>query len=166
MKLYDVKAVARHLDITERRVRQLRDKGVIQEYKGTPGLYDLTPTTHDYINFLRKRNPESEENIDYNTERAKLVMAKRKNEEFDLGVKEGSLHASEDVEAVMINMLITFKNRIMSIPAKLSPMLSKKTDKTEIHRILKNSIDEALNELADYDSAFRGKESGNESGDA
>lgn len=164
LKLYDVKAVARHLDITERRVRQLRDKGVIQEYKGTPGLYDLTPTTHDYINFLRKRNPESEENIDYNTERAKLIMAKRKNEEFDLGVKEGYLHTSEDIEAIMTNMLINFKSRLMAIPAKLSPVLSKKTDKAEIHRILKESVDEALNELADFDKTFSDRSGENESG--
>ena len=76
MKLYDAKAVARFLDVSERRVRQLRDEKVIAEVR--PGLYDLIDTNHRYINYLRKRNPESEETIDYNTERAKLVRAKRK----------------------------------------------------------------------------------------
>lgn len=166
MKLYDVKAVARFLDVSERRVRQLKDENVIQEYKGTTGLYDLVPTIHAYINYLRKRNPESAENIDYNTERAKLIRAKRLNEEYDLGVKEGSLHTSEDVEAVMVNMLINFKSRLMAIPAKLSPTLAKKTDKAEIHRILKDSVDEALNELADFDKTFKDGGTGNESGNA
>ena len=83
MKLYNVKAIARILDISERRVRQLKAENVIQEYKGMAGLYELLPTIHNYINYLRKRNPESEENIDYNTERAKLVKAKRLNEEYD-----------------------------------------------------------------------------------
>lgn len=164
MKLYDVKAVARFLDLTERRVRQLKDEGIIQEYKGMPGLYDLIPTTHAYINYIRKRNPDNAESIDYNTERAKLIRAKRLNEEYDLGVKEGSLHTSEDVEAVMVSMLITFKSRLMAIPAKLSPVLSKKTDKAEIHRILKDSVDEALNELADFDKTFKEGGTGNESG--
>lgn len=162
MKLYTVKAIARLLNLTERRVRQLKDEGIIQEYKGTPGLYDLMPTTHNYINYLRKRNPESEENINYNTERAKLIRAKRLNEEYDLGVKDGSLHTSEDVEAVMVNMLINFKSRLMAIPAKLSPVLSKKTDKAEIHRILKDSVDEALNELADFDKAFKDEGTGSD----
>lgn len=166
MKLYNVKAIARILDVTERRVRQLKDENIIQEYNGMPGLYDLIPTTHNYINYLRKRNPESAENIDYNTERAKLVRAKRLNEEYDLGVKEGSLHTSEDVETVMMNMLINFKSRLMAIPAKLSPTLSKKTDKAEIHRILKDSVDEALSELADFSQTFKDGGTGNESGNA
>ncbi len=164
MKLYDVKAIARFLNLTERRVRQLRDTGVIQEYKGMPGLYNLLETNHKYIDYLRNRNPESEENIDYNTERAKLIMAKRKSEEFDLELKEGNLHTSEDIKSVMSDMLINFKSRLMAIPSKLSPILSKKTDKAEIHRILKDSVDEALNELADFDKAFKNGEGENESG--
>lgn len=59
LKLYDVKAIARFLDVSERRVRQLRDEKVIAEVR--PGLYDLIDTNRRYINYLRKRNPESEE---------------------------------------------------------------------------------------------------------
>ena len=33
MKLYDVKAVARFLDVSERRVRQLREQKVIEEVR-------------------------------------------------------------------------------------------------------------------------------------
>jgi phage terminase Nu1 subunit (DNA packaging protein) len=154
------------LNLTERRVRQLKDQGVIKEHGGMAGLYEMLPTLHAYIDYLRKRNPESEENIDYYAERAKLVRAKRRDVELDLGVKEGNLHASEDVEAVMASMLANFKSRLMSVPSKLSPVLSKKTDKAEIHRILKESVDEALSELADFDRAFKGEGGTDESGDA
>lgn len=152
MKLYDAKAVARFLDLTERRVRQLRDEKVIEEY--CPGLYDLMETNRRYINYLRQHNPESEERIDYQAERAKLVRAKRKNEELDLLVKENQLHSSEDIEQVFTNMLINFKTRLMAIPSRLSPILCKKTDKADIFTILKQSIDEALNELSDFKTAF------------
>lgn len=155
MKLYDAKAVARFLDISERRVRQLRDEKVIAEVR--PGLYNLKDANHKYINYLRKRNPESEEAIDYNTERAKLVRAKRKNEEYELQLKENQLHTAEDIEAVMTDMLVNFKTRLMAIPAKISPILSKKTDKAEIFGIIKEHIDEALNELSDFKTVF-GKE--------
>jgi hypothetical protein len=155
VKLYDSKAVARFLDVSERRVRQLRDEKVITEKR--PGLYDLIETNHSYINYLRKRNPESEENIDYNTERAKLVRAKRKNEEYELQLKENQLHAAVDIEIVMKNMLVNFKSRLMAIPSKLSPILCKKTDKAEIFKLLKEQIDEALLELSDFKTAF-GKE--------
>ena len=68
MKAYTSKAVAAWLDISERRVRQLRDEKVITEIR--PGLYDLKTVNHQYINYLRKNNPESESAIDYNAERA------------------------------------------------------------------------------------------------
>ncbi len=152
MKLYDAKAVARFLDVTERRVRQLRDEKVISE--AAPGLYNLQETNRKYINYLRKRNPESDENIDYNTERAKLIRAKRQNEEFDLHLKEGRLHEAVEIETVMKDMLVNFKSRMMSIPSKLSPILAKKTDRAEIFKIIKAQIDEALSELSDYETAF------------
>lgn len=152
MKLYDAKAVARFLDVSERRVRQLRDEKVIAEVR--PGLYDLTEANHRYINYLRKRNPESEAVIDYNTERAKLVRAKRKNEEYELQLKEQRLHAAEDIESVMTDMLVNFKARLMAIPSKLAPVLCKKTDRAEIFRLLKEHIDEALLELSDFKTAF------------
>ena len=156
MKLYTSKAVAGFLDLTERRVRQLRDEGVIQEKQF--GLYDLLDTNKRYINYLRKKNPDSGENIDYNTERAKLSRAKRINEEFDLKIKKGQLHASGEIEQIMSDMFINFKARLMSIPAKLSPILAKKSKQAEIYSILKSNIDEALIELSDYNAAFGIKE--------
>ena len=165
MKLYNAKAVARFLDLTERRVRQLRDEKVIEEY--SPGLYDLMATNRRYINYLRQRSPESEQGIDYQTERAKLVRIKRQNAELDLQLKENKLHSSEDIEKVMGIMLTNFKARLMAVPAKLAPVLSRKSQKAEIFTILKNAVDEALNELADFDTAFGTMEdSDHESGDS
>jgi hypothetical protein len=162
VKLYDAKAVARFLDMTERRVRQLRDEKVIDE--AAPGLYNLQETNRKYINYLRKRNPENDESIDYNTERAKLIRAKRQNEEFDLHLKEGRLHEAVEIETVMKDMLVNFKSRLMSIPAKLSPVLTKKTDRAEIFKIIKAQVDEALNELSDFETVF-GERNDDETGD-
>ncbi len=151
MKLYTAAAVAKWLDLSERRVRQLRDDKIITEYR--PGLYNLQEVNHQYINYLRKNSP-TEEQIDYNTERAKLVRAKRVNQELELQLRKNEVHTSEDVEQVMTDMLIRFKTRLMSIPAKLSPILSKKKDQTEIFKLLKAGIDEALEELSDFQTVF------------
>ncbi len=152
MKLYTSSAVARALDMTERNVRTLRDRGILTEYR--PGLYDLTTATHQYINFLRQKNPDAEEKVDYNTERAKLVRAKRESQELELQLKKNELHTSEEVESVMVDMLLRFKARLMALPAKLSPAIAKKTDQTEIFKMIKSGVDEALEELADFDTAF------------
>lgn len=151
MKVYTTKIVAKWLDMTERNVRQLTQKKVLSEYK--PGLYKLRETIHEYIQFLRNQNPESED-VDYNEERAKLVKVKREHEELELMLKKGEAHKTEEVEQVLTDMLIKFKTRLMAIPAKQSPILVKKTDQTEVFRILKAAIDEALEELSDYDSTF------------
>lgn len=149
MKMYTAAAVARRLDMTERNVRMLRDKGVLTEYK--PGLYDLQTVTVQYINFLRKKNPEAEDKVDYNTERAKLVRAKRESEELELQVRKNELHTTEDIEKALTDMLVNFRTKLMAIPAKLSPIMAKKKDQTEIFKLMKAAIDETLEELADFD---------------
>lgn len=152
MKVYDAKAISKYLGVSERRVRQLKQDGIINEIR--PNLFELKDTVNKYIEYLRKGNPDDTENINYNTERALLVRAKRKNEEYELQLKENELHKTEDIEAVMTNMLANFKTRMMAIPAKLSPILSKKTDKTEIFKLMKENIDEALNELSSFEDVF------------
>jgi len=149
-----VKSVALVLNLSKRRVRQLKDEGIIEEYKSASGLYDLIPTVQKYINFIRSGKPDGEGGVNYHTERALFMKAKRQDIEFDLGLKEGNLHTSEDVEAVIVGMLINFKSRLSAMPAKLSPVLSKKSDKAEISRIIKEACDEALNELSDFESLF------------
>lgn len=151
MKLYTVKAVAAWLDLTESRVRQLRKEKIITEYQ--PGLYDLKTVTHEYINYLRRNSP-TETSIDYNTERAKLVRAKRESQELELRLRKNELHETADIEKVMTDTLIKFKARLMAIPAKQSPILSKKKDQAEIFKLLKAAIDEALVELADFQNLF------------
>lgn len=151
MKLYTAAAVAKWLDLSERRVRQLRDDKIITEYR--PGLYNLQEANHQYINYLRKNSP-TEEQIDYNTERAKLVRAKRENEELELLLRKNEVHTSEDIEKVLTDMLIRFKTRLMAIPAKLSPKVAKKKDETEIFKLMKSAIDEALEELSDFQTVF------------
>ena len=149
MKMYTAAAVARRLDMTERNVRLLRDKGVLTEYK--LGLYDLQTATVQYINFLRQKNPEAEDKVDYNTERAKLVRAKRESEELELQVRKNELHTTEDIEKALTDVLVNFRTKLMAIPAKLSPIMAKKKDQTEIFKLMKTAIDETLEELADFD---------------
>lgn len=158
MNLYSAKAVARFLDLSERRVRQLRDEKVISEYR--PGLYDLESAVRDYINYLRKGNSGAGEVINYNTERARLVRVKRENLELDLQIRKGELHNSADVETVLTDALIKFKNKLMMIPAKLSPVLSKKKNEIEVFDALKAAVDEALSELSKFDEWHEKGEAG------
>lgn len=162
MFVVDTKRLAEMLNLSERRVRQLKTAGIIAEYKTGSGLYDPFSAVSAYVSYLRDKNGGD---IDYNTERAKLVRAKRKAGEYELQLKEGKLHTSEDIDLIMSDMLIRFKARLMSIPAKASPKLAAETSSENIYKILKSLVDEALEELSDFKTAFQGAGNG-ESTDA
>lgn len=91
MTLYTSKVIAQWLCLTERRVRQLRDEGVIVEAR--PGLYELQPTVARYIKYLGGAGKEN-----LNTERMKLTAEKRKAAEMDNDLRRGDLHSTQDIE--------------------------------------------------------------------
>ena len=115
----------------------------------------MAEATHAYIKYLRDRNPENEENIDLNEERAKLTKAKRLNEELDLSVKKGELHKAEDIEKIMSATLINFKSRLSAIPAEEAEKLATMTDKAKIFVYLNGRIKEALAELSNFEEVFK-----------
>ena len=148
MKLYTSKVVAQWIGVTERRVRQLRDAGVIAETR--PGLYELQPTIRRYIAFL---GGEGKEN--YNAERTKLTAEKRKAAEMDNKQRRGDLHSTADFERGLKTMILNIRSRFLIIPAKCSPTIAAMGgDQAAIYDTLKKAIDEALEEMSDYNAAM------------
>ena len=149
MKLYTSKVVADWLGLTERRVRQLRDEGIIEEH--SPGLYDLRATTRRYISFLRSGSLADE--------RARLTKAKREAAEMENDLRRGELHRTDEIEAGIKTMLLNIRGRFLSLPAKLSPaMATMGGDQASIFDVLKKAIDETLEELRDFNVAFAMRE--------
>ena len=145
MKLYTDKAVADWLALTDRRVRQLRDEGIISER--APGLYDMKPTVTRYILYLRKGSGKT----DLNDERALLTRAKREAADMENDLRRGTLHASEDIEKGLKAMCLNIRTKFLTLPAKLSARLSQMGgDQAGIFDELKSAVDEILEELADY----------------
>lgn len=163
MKLCDKNAVARFLDMTPKNVERLTQKGILQTVRGN--LYSLADTNRTYIRYLRDRNPESQEAVDLNEERAKLTRAKRLNEELDLSVKKGELHRTEDIEKIMSATLINFKTRLSAIPAEEADKLASMTNKAEIFLYLNGKIKEALTELSNFEEIFKEEIKEDEEGD-
>ena len=149
MKLYTEKVIADWLAVTERRVRQLRDEGVIVERK--PGLYELKSSVVRYISYLRKGNG----NTNLTDERALLTRAKREAADMENELRRGTLHSSEDIERGLKTMCLNIRTKFLTLPAKLSPRLSQMGgDQAGIFDELKQAVDEALDELSDYQTAL------------
>ena len=61
------------------------------------------------------------------------------------------LHEAADVEAFLSDMLIRFKNRLLSVPAKLAMQVAGEEDINQIIQIIKKELLSALEELSEYD---------------
>ena len=148
MTLYTSKVVAQWLCLTERRVRQLRDEGVIVEAR--PGLYELQPTVARYITYIGGAGKET-----LTTERMKLTRAKRAAAELENELRKGEVHRTEDIERGIKSMFLNIRSRFLALPAKLSPTLATMGgNQTGIFDELKQAIDEILEEMSDYRVAF------------
>ena len=148
MTLYTSKVVAQWLCLTERRVRQLRDEGVIVEAR--PGLYELQPTVARYITYIGGAGKETLTN-----ERMKLTRAKREAAELENELRKGEVHRTEDIERGIKSMFLNIRSRFLALPAKLSPTLATMGgNQTGIFYELKQAIDEILEEMSDYRVAF------------
>ena len=90
------------------------------------------------------------------------MKAKREDQEYELAIKRGDLHRSDQIRQVMAAVFGNFRSRLLSIPAKASPVVAAKSNKADIYQYLKELIDEALNELADFDSLFPGASGGDD----
>lgn len=80
------------------------------------------------------------------------------------------LHEADDVEEFLTNMLVDFKNRLLSVPHKVAPLVVSEDDVNVILGILEKEIFQTLEELSEYDPLKIDKESilqmmGDEDGD-
>ena len=148
MKLCTDKVVADWLALTPKRVKQLRDEGVLIEK--APGLYELRASVLRYVNYIRTGN-----RADLNGERALLTRAKREAADMENDVRRGTLHSSEDIEKGIKTMCLNIRSRFLTLPAKLAPKLAEMNgNQAAIFDELNKAMKEALEGLSNYNIAM------------
>ena len=151
MTLYTSKVVAQHLNLTERRVRQLRDEGVIREKR--PGLVD---TMTRYIKYIGAGSK-----ADLNDERAKLTKEKRIAAETENRVRKAELLEVGDVEKAYSAMMMNFRSRILALPQKLAPaVVALEGDEQQVQDLIQAELEEALETLSHAEEALAEPEDG------
>lgn len=142
------------LGVGDRQVRNLAEEGIL--VRNSHGRYLLLKSVKNYILNLKiarageKVTSDFEESgLDWDSEKAKHEHLKAMITEVKLQLIKGQVHKSEDVGAVITNMFTNFRSKMRAVPYKLAPKLEGKT-KIEISKILREEIDFALQELADY----------------
>lgn len=147
--------------VTDRRIRQMAEEGIV--VRAAKGRYKLAESIKNYL-LTMKLAAEGVEaefadgEINLEEEKGLHERVKRHISELKLQIMKGELHKAEDVETVMMDMLASFKTRVMNIPSKVAPILENR-DAAYIKDKLTSAVIEALNELKDYDpKAFYSEE--------
>lgn len=88
---------------------------------------------------------------DYEKARTKKMNAEAKISEIELERIEGSVVLAQDVVKAWTNTLAAVKAKLTSIPTKAAPMVSSESDAGACQGILSDMVNEALEELANYE---------------
>lgn len=157
-KLVDSKTIAALFGVTTRRVQQLTQEGIISATKqGNANRYDLLATIQKYIRYLtEKANGREPTKKDTETEGRKLeAEADLKRSKADMAALqlkelEGKMHRSEDVEAVVTDLVYTIRSMLMALPGRLAVDVVAVKTPAEASEVIRAEVYKVLEELAAY----------------
>ena len=158
-KLVDSKTIAAIFGVDPRRVQQLAKEGIITATKdGHANRYDLLPTIQRYIRYLsdKANGRESISKKDADTEgrrleaEADLKRSKADMAALQLKELEGKMHRSEDVEAVMTDLVFTIRSSLIALPGRLAVDVVTAQTAAEASVIIRGEVYKILEELAGY----------------
>ena len=117
-ELTDSKTVAAYFGMTSRRVQQLTKEGILTAVRcGNANRYDLQAVVREYVRYLTdKASGRETSQKDANAETRRLeAEADFKRSRADMAALqlqelEGTMHRSEDVEAVKRDLVITIRS--------------------------------------------------------
>lgn len=140
--------VAKHLNLTERRVQQLTKEGVIP--KAGRGEYDLEECSHYYIKYLQENSVScpSDDAGSYAEQRTRLVKIQADKVEIEVQQLKRFLISVDEVEKDWASHIASCRSRLLAIPSRCASQVAVIDEVTEIERFLRREIYDALNELS------------------
>ena len=156
--LQSSKTIADLFGITERRVQQLAQAGIITPASKRPYKFDLFPTIHTYVKYLSdKVNGKEQKTVDdvqaeADKLRAEADLKRSKADIAEMQLKEleGKMHRSEDVEAMTNDLVYSIRSMIMALPGRLAMDVVRVETAAEASAVIRSECAKILNELAAY----------------
>lgn len=149
------KELAEILGLSDRRIRQLiKDFGLFSAYEAggkKQKRYQLEKCVQEYIQY--KISEETGEGASRGREEAQTrhEEIKIKISKLKLQRLRRELHAAEDVEDFLTEMLVAFRARLMVIPQKVGPLAADEDDVSRVIALLEKEVLETLDTLSEYD---------------
>ena len=150
--------IAKLFGVTDRRVQQLAKEGIIPVAQKKPYKFDLLPTVQAYIKYLSNKANGKEGKSDdtvqaeYDKLRAEADLKKHKADIAEMQLKEleGTMHRSEDVEAMTNDLVYAIRSMIMALPGRLAMDIVQVSTPAEASALIRSECNKILNELAGY----------------
>ena len=142
---HPLKTIATLLDLSERRVQQLSQEGVIP--KSERGRYELVPAVQGYVHFLRDRNV-SPGVVSLDVARQRKTAAEAELAEIELAKARADVVAIEDVAKRWDAILSGVRTRMLALPSKVAPMVTHENDQGIVKECIEDAIHTALGELS------------------
>tara|TARA_R100000152_G_C6677010_1_gene111851 strand:- start:113 stop:676 length:564 start_codon:yes stop_codon:yes gene_type:complete len=135
---------ARISNLSDQRHRQLAKMG----YFPPPikGQYQMEPALQGIIRYLRDQAAKSENTLEQ--EKLKKLTAERQLAELLLATKRGEALDAAAVFKTWENMLVTFRQKLLAMPAQLSPRVAFLKTQDEVETALEREVNDYLIDLS------------------
>ena len=143
---FNITAISKLLKLTERRVQQLAKDDIIP--KAERGKYDLISSVHGYIDFLKAKAGGDFTAEDVIKNKNKLMKAKAEIAEIERMKATGELIPKEEVKSTWLELINKVKQKLLTIPNKVAPVIVTVKNINEIKLILQDKLYEALYEIS------------------
>ena len=146
---FNIEAIAKLLKLSERRVQQLAKDNIIP--KAERGKYDLVSSVHGYVDFLTAKAGGDFTAEEVLKNKNKLLKAKAEIAEIEKKKATGELIPKEEVKRTWLELVHKIKQKLLSIPNKVAPVVVTVKNISEIKLILQDKLYEALYEITSDD---------------
>lgn len=144
--MYRVEIIAQLFGVTVRRIQQLTQEGVLPTTETTEGRrYDLVPTIQKYVQYLSdkaygKNRSEKETELREQKMKAEIALKESQGELHRLRteIAAGKYISIEEVTLDYTRFFVTFKKFAMSLPSRLTGIISGYVEPLESRRIEKD----------------------------
>ena len=146
---FNIEAISKLLKLSERRIQQLAKDNIIP--KAERGKYDLVSSVHGYIDFLKAKAGGDFTAEEVLKNKNKLLKAKAEIAEIEKKKATGELIPKEEVKRTWLELVHKIKQKLLSIPNKVAPVIVTVKNINEIKLILQDKLYEALYEITSDD---------------
>ena len=150
---FNIEAIAKLLKLSERRIQQLAKEEILP--KAERGKYDLISSVHGYIDFLKAKAGGDFTAEEVLKNKNKLLKAKAELAEIEKMKATGELIPKEEVKRTWLELVQKVKQKLLSIPNKVAPVVVAVKSINEIKLILQDKIYEALYEISSDERGAR-----------